>query len=127
MRGTVESANDAALSAAIGRLVRKRRIDLGLTVKEAARRGGLSQAQVSNLERGYGNPTASTIESAMKAVGMTLQDLAGGEHPTMRIVGGVRPAHAVDYGALLEDRSPRDTPSDGPATVMLIDCERLDE
>ncbi len=123
MRSTPESANDAALSAAIGRLVRKRRIDLGLTVKEAATRGGLSQAQVSNLERGYGNPTASTIESAMKAVGMTLQDLAGGR------VNGVRPQphHAVDYGALLADRPPRDTPGGGPDTVMLIDWERLDE
>jgi len=119
MRGTPELANDAALSAAIRRRVKMKRIALGLTVGEAARRVGLTSAQFSRFEKGHGNPTASTMERAMASVGVTLWDLTGG-------MVRPRPPHAVDYGALLADTPPRDTPSNGSTGLMLIDWEDLD-
>lgn len=39
-----------------------RRIELELTQAEVAARAGLTQADVSRLERGLGNPTEETLE-----------------------------------------------------------------
>ncbi len=100
MRSTVEPTDDAFTPAAIGRLLKTRRIQLEITLTEAARRADMTEAQFSRLEHGRGNPSVSTISRAMKGLGMTLQDLAGGGDVTARIVHRGRPANAVDWEAI---------------------------
>lgn len=45
-----------------------RRRELGLTQEEVADRAGLTQADISRLERGLGNPTEETLERVAVAL-----------------------------------------------------------
>lgn len=56
--------------AQIGRRVRDTRRRLGMTVEELAQRAGLSVGNVSQLERGQGNPSLSTLCRLADGVGV---------------------------------------------------------
>ena len=71
-------------------LVRQARREAGLTQQQLARRLGVSQAAVAQLERRGSNPTLATLERALRATGHRLE---------LR----VRPTEAsVDEGLLQE-------------------------
>ncbi len=59
----------------IGRQVRLRREQRGLSAAELARRADLSKATLSALEGGSGNPTIDTLESLAVALALPLTDL----------------------------------------------------
>jgi len=105
MRTTVESANNVLTPAAIGRLLRRRRKDLDLTLKEVATRAGVNLTQLSRLETGKGNPSVATLARAMDGLGLTLQDLANDSARDVTALTAPgwhrrRPTNAVDYEAL---------------------------
>lgn len=50
-----------------------RRKDLGLTQAEVAARAGMTQADISRLERGVGNPTDATLERVASALEMRVR------------------------------------------------------
>jgi transcriptional regulator with XRE-family HTH domain len=54
-----------------GELARRRKA-LGLTQVQLARRVGLQQSEVSRLERGEANPTWSTLQAVLGALGARL-------------------------------------------------------
>ncbi|MGC8541889.1 MAG: helix-turn-helix domain-containing protein [Phycisphaerae bacterium] len=69
--GKLPSGNYPAreyLRASIARDIVRTRQRLGLSQAELARRAGLAIAHLNRLERGNGNPTASTIEKIDKAL-----------------------------------------------------------
>ncbi|HEY8211821.1 MAG TPA: helix-turn-helix domain-containing protein [Myxococcaceae bacterium] len=57
----------------LGRQLAAARRAQRLSQKEVATRAGIDQADVSDLERGAGNPTLSRLEAVATAVGMRLE------------------------------------------------------
>lgn len=62
-------------SEALGRSLRSTRTQLGLTVEAFAHRAGVSVGAVSQLERGQGNPSLSTLERLAAALGVPVSRL----------------------------------------------------
>jgi transcriptional regulator with XRE-family HTH domain len=54
-----------------GELARRRKA-LGLTQVQLAKRAGLQQSEVSRLERGESNPTWTTLQAVLAALGARL-------------------------------------------------------
>jgi transcriptional regulator with XRE-family HTH domain len=54
---------------ALGAQVRARRIELGLTLREAAARTGVDYTHISNIERGARNVTVDTYNKIMSGLG----------------------------------------------------------
>jgi transcriptional regulator with XRE-family HTH domain len=71
-------------------IIRQARRDAGLTQQQLARRLGISQAAVAQLERPAANPTIATVERALRATNHRLE---------LRAVPG---AHRVDVSLLHE-------------------------
>lgn len=63
--------------ALVGRRVRDRRTDAGLSVAELARRSGVARATLTQLEAGEGNPTLGTLYALANTLGAPLSDLIG--------------------------------------------------
>jgi transcriptional regulator with XRE-family HTH domain len=61
---------EAALSETIARRVREYRLQLGMTVGELARRGGLSKGMLSKIENAQASPSLATLASLATAVGV---------------------------------------------------------
>lgn len=66
-------------SETIGQRLRARRVELGLTLAQAAERAGLSLQYVSNLERGRGNPTLDALNALARALDVPIASLLGEE------------------------------------------------
>lgn len=66
----IEAIHDARLSDAV-RNYRKR---TGKTQQELADAAGISRTNLSNIERGLGNPTDSTRRKLMRAIGRPIDD-----------------------------------------------------
>ena len=54
-------------------IIRTARRDAGLTQQQLARRLGISQAAVAQLERATANPTLATVERALRATNHRLE------------------------------------------------------
>ena len=54
-------------------IIRTARRDAGLTQQQLARRLGISQAAVAQLERASANPTIATVERALRAMNHRLE------------------------------------------------------
>jgi DNA-binding XRE family transcriptional regulator len=57
----------------VGRRIAESRRALKLTQKDLAKRAGIDQSDVSNVERGAGNPTLATLDAIAGAVGMEIE------------------------------------------------------
>lgn len=55
-----------------GKMLRRLRIDAGMTQDALAEKAGLSQTRLSRLENGYGQPSARTLEKILDALGYEL-------------------------------------------------------
>lgn len=53
--------------------IMKARIETGITQKELAQKTGISQADISRLERGIGNPSLNTLKRVAEALGKKLE------------------------------------------------------
>jgi len=61
-----------------GRLLRRLRVDRGLSLREASERAGLSVSFVSALERGVSGASVATLQRLTAAYGTTMLELFGG-------------------------------------------------
>lgn len=59
----------------LGRGLRSRRLELGLTLAQVADKAGLSLPYIANLERGRGNPTVGVIQRVAEALGLSFETL----------------------------------------------------
>ncbi|TDC93059.1 helix-turn-helix transcriptional regulator [Actinomadura sp. 7K507] len=57
----------------LGKAVRERRLELGLTQVELARRSGMTQSQLSRLEAGGTEPTIRVLDRLAHALDATLE------------------------------------------------------
>lgn len=72
-----ESTHEATreVLAGIGSLARRRREELGLTLREVAIVAGLSVPYIANLEKARGNPTLDTLVRLADALQLPLTEL----------------------------------------------------
>ena len=61
----------------VGPHLRARREELRLSVREVARRVGVSASLVSQIERGNINPSVSTLYALVSELGLSMQDVFG--------------------------------------------------
>jgi transcriptional regulator with XRE-family HTH domain len=84
--GNLSSKNDALLTR-ISKVLRKRREDMGLTVRALANRSGISSSMISDVERALKSPTISTLASLAQALGLPLSAVVDSQPPMrMRVV-----------------------------------------
>lgn len=65
-----------ALKAAYGAIVKRRRIQAGISQVDLARMVGISRSHIYELEKGEGNPMLTTQHRIAAALGTTIDDLA---------------------------------------------------
>ena len=61
----------------LGKRIKARRLELGMTQIECAKRAGIVQPYLLNLEHGRRDPTLSTLVRIAKALKVSLSDLFG--------------------------------------------------
>ena len=85
----------------IGASLRAQREKLGLTLREVARRIGVSASLISQIERDKVNPSVSTLYSLVRELGLTMGDLFAGDEsatPGGRAPSGTAAGPAVSPG-----------------------------
>jgi transcriptional regulator with XRE-family HTH domain len=71
----------------IAQAIRRRREDMGLTVRALASKSGISSSMISDVERALKSPTISTLAALSNALEMPLSTLVESREPTrMRVV-----------------------------------------
>jgi transcriptional regulator with XRE-family HTH domain len=83
----------AAEASKVGNRLRAERERLGISLRELARRVGVSPSLVSQIELDRVNPSVSTLYAIVTELGMTMSDVFGDWRPDER---AVRPARADD-------------------------------
>lgn len=77
-----------AASIALGLQFRDARVQRGLTQVELSERSGVSQADISRIERGVGNPTEATLQRLASVLDHRLQ-----------LIDHLRPSAAISMSA----------------------------
>src|ERR671937_1419277 len=75
----VARLTEHAEPAHIGSRLRAQRERLGVTLREAARRVGVSASLISQIERDKVNPSVSTLYALVRELGLTMGDLFAGD------------------------------------------------
>jgi transcriptional regulator with XRE-family HTH domain len=82
----LSSINDVILTR-IAQAIRRRREEMGLTVRALASRSGVSSSMISDVERAAKSPTISTLAALSEALEMPLSALVESRQPArMRVV-----------------------------------------
>jgi transcriptional regulator with XRE-family HTH domain len=81
--GPLDRAADAAR---VGSRLRNERERLGISLRELARRVGVSPSLVSQIELDRVNPSVSTLYALVTELGMTMSDVFGDSRPGERLV-----------------------------------------
>ena len=56
----------------IGKIIKRRRIELNLELKDLQDYSGVNYASISDIENGKANPTVKTVEKLLDALGMQI-------------------------------------------------------
>lgn len=56
----------------IGKIIKKRRLELNLELKDLQDYSGVNYASISDIENGKANPTIKTLEKLLDALGMEI-------------------------------------------------------
>lgn len=78
---TGERGRTPTVEVEVGRRLRAHREESGLTLRELARRLGLSPSAISQIETGKSRPSVSTLYAMVSELGMSLDELFSGEGP----------------------------------------------
>jgi transcriptional regulator with XRE-family HTH domain len=82
----VTEVNRDSLSSKVGGRLREERERQGMSLRELARRVGVSPSLVSQIELDRVNPSVSTLYALVTQLGMTMSDVFGDSAPGERIV-----------------------------------------
>lgn len=69
------NASRKKILCALGYLVKRRRIALGISQEELGLRANLDRTYISGLERGVRNPSLTALVSLASGLGITVSDL----------------------------------------------------
>jgi transcriptional regulator with XRE-family HTH domain len=85
--GALDRASEAAK---VGSRLRTERERLGISLRELARRVGVSPSLVSQIELDRVNPSVSTLYALVTELGMTMSEVFGDSRPGERVVRQLR-------------------------------------
>jgi mannose-6-phosphate isomerase-like protein (cupin superfamily)/DNA-binding XRE family transcriptional regulator len=105
--------NHAAAGENVGQQLRKRREQEGLSLREVARRLGISPSALSQIETGKSRASVSTLYAIVSELGMSLDELFGGRPGKPAAAAPARPASPAGPG-----KQTAKTPSAGTATPV---------
>lgn len=90
----------------IGTRLREERDRVGISQRELARRVGLSASMISQIESGQSKPSVSTLYGIVTELGVSLDDIFGGNGAVMRADDGAAPDDSTHLGPMVrvEDR-----------------------
>ena len=90
----------------IGTRLREERDRVGISQRELARRVGLSASMISQIESGQSKPSVSTLYGIVTELGVSLDDIFGGNGSATRADDGAVPDGATHHGPMVkvEDR-----------------------
>src|SRR5918999_419657 len=74
------SARVRRVDAEFGPRIRARREQDGISLRELARRLGISPSAISQIETGKSRPSVSTLYAIVNELGMSLDELFSGKH-----------------------------------------------
>lgn len=90
--GAAQPIGSASVAAAMGRVARRIREELGLTLATVAKHAGISPAMLSRLETGHVSPSLETIAALADALGvrpaLLLQELGDEEGAAQHVPSG---------------------------------------
>ncbi len=98
MNENIQQPEVSSAIAAIANTVREARTRLGLTVEQLAQRSSVSAGALSQLERGMGNPSLSTLARIATALSVPLTELISSR--SVRSTGLVRDQERIQLEAL---------------------------
>jgi transcriptional regulator with XRE-family HTH domain len=87
---TSAALDRAADASKVGARLRAAREGLGISLRELARRVGVSPSLVSQIELDRVNPSVSTLYALVTELGMTMSDVFGDSRPLDRAIAAVR-------------------------------------
>jgi transcriptional regulator with XRE-family HTH domain len=87
---TSAALDRAADASKVGARLRAARERLGISLRELARRVGVSPSLVSQIELDRVNPSVSTLYALVTELGMTMSDVFGDSRPTDRATAAAR-------------------------------------
>src|SRR6188472_3196430 len=82
----IASADGELEPSRVGARLRAERERRGISLRELARRVGVSPSLVSQIELDRVNPSVSTLYALVTELGMTMSDVFGEERPSVRVV-----------------------------------------
>src|SRR3954471_2476792 len=94
---TSAALDRAADASKVGARLRAAREDLGISLRELARRVGVSASLVSQIELDRVNPSVSTLYALVTELGMTMSDVFGDSRNAERLpTAGLRSEDGLD-------------------------------
>ena len=116
---------DRASLPAVGSHIRDRRQSLDLSVRELARRVGLSASLISQIERGKATPSVATLYAITTELGMSLDELFSERGPAASTaIGAFADAAAGLRGLDAQARGNGSLPDDAPAGPVVRPGQR---
>jgi transcriptional regulator with XRE-family HTH domain len=105
-------ANDSGSDASVGARLRERRAQLGLSLRELARRLDVSPSLVSQIETGKIQPSVRTLYAIVSELGLSLDEIfdLSGTHAPMKAPQQAEP-----------ERGEADTPTGAAARVQRVE------
>lgn len=98
----------------LGKVLRRTRAELGLTLDQLSARSGISKSMLSQIERGLVNPTFSIVWNMTQALGLDLSTIVGdAEADKRRVIEHVR-----------EYSTPVKKSADGKCSLHLLSPKR---
>jgi transcriptional regulator with XRE-family HTH domain len=92
---TSAALDRAADASKVGARLREAREQLGISLRELARRVGVSPSLVSQIELDRVNPSVSTLYALVTELGMTMSDVFGDSRGSERAAAAVRGAEGL--------------------------------
>jgi transcriptional regulator with XRE-family HTH domain len=99
------------ISARVARAIKRRREQLGLTLRDLASQSEVSASMISDVERGAKSPTVSTLDALAQALGLPMSALADSATPLASRIHVVR---AVERSSFIDTKSGAKRDSFGP-------------
>ncbi len=117
--GPEEDDLEVDLDVALGREIRARRLDTGLSLRDLARMSDLSPSFISQLERGLARPRISSLHRVARTLGTTAQALlSSGEARSYSLVRRNSPDRVAGLNEDLPDNVRPLVRGDRPLTGM---------
>ena len=105
------STKEDDISARVAQALKRRREQLGLTLRDLASQSGVSSSMISEIERGTKSPTISTLDALAQALGLPMSALTDS---TASLASRIHVARAAERPNFIDTKSGAKRDNFGP-------------